>query len=440
MSTSPQNDIVMMSPETTASMISGEHGRNRSTSVSMDDPNVRMAAEALSGLGNPDFARASRGQAVHVSSHASPTGTARAAEPEPLLELVSQVHPWVGGTIKGSLAAYSTTKNYSPRIVRYGVNLVERNVGSPIVHVVGSVSTMTGVEAGIRRHLDARRAPDLEAGGEKSNSAMDVDGQETINFRVARPDGMMEPLPPYPKSRPPSYREEASPASRERLERPSASRSWSSQLFVSTSGLSVALSTTSRRSLRFCLQLLAHQIGNVNSLTRALSMALNSYEETRQRYHRSTDSSSLEKGGRPRTPDQDEHARQLANEIRQHCENIWQAIRQSVNVVSNYAGGALPQNARDFVRTQLLSLPQRWRVVSEAQTTVESETSRTAHRMIDFAGQGLDMLTEVSGVLQATLESAEKWLASVGRSDNEDQAMEDANGPMQLPQYATEKS
>lgn len=52
--TSPKNmDTIMMSPAESASITGSEYGRQRSSSLSMDDPNVRMAAEALSGLGNP---------------------------------------------------------------------------------------------------------------------------------------------------------------------------------------------------------------------------------------------------------------------------------------------------------------------------------------------------------------------------------------------------
>lgn len=44
----------MASPLGTASAMSAEDRAVRSTSVvSMDDPDVRIAAEALSGLGNP---------------------------------------------------------------------------------------------------------------------------------------------------------------------------------------------------------------------------------------------------------------------------------------------------------------------------------------------------------------------------------------------------
>lgn len=354
---------------------------------------------------------------MHMSSHASPTAGATASHDEPLLELIAQAHPWVGGTIKGSMSAYSTTKYYSPRFVQYGYNLVERNITTPVVSVVSSVGGMTGVENGMRRYLEARRPMDPETG--HKDDSMDVDGYAEMP-RHGR-DLSTEQLPAYGASRPPSYREQESPASAERsTERPRHNRSWSSQLFVTTSGLSVALSVTSRHSLRFCLNMLSHAFANVEQLTRALSIALNQYEDTRQQF---ADGSSLEKGERLSTPERNEDARQLANDIKHRCDQIMQTLRYVVDHVNNYAGGALPANAREFVRAQLMSLPQRWRIVSDGQPT-GSETSRHAQRMIAFATEGLDMMTQVSGVLKATLESAEKWLERVGRRD-QDQHIED---------------
>lgn len=340
--------------------------------------------------------------------------------------------------MKGSLTAYETAKYYSPRIVRYGVNFAERNIGTPVVSAVGSVSQITGVDAGIRRYLDARRPNDLERGDKNMDSSMDVDGE-----MITRPRAGSIP-PPYGASRPPSYREEASPASAYRSregamqERPSANRSWSSQLFVSTSGLSIALSTTSRKSLRMCLSFLSAQAGYLQHVSKALSLALNNYEQRRQEYRNNSDS-ALEKGERPSTPDQDESARRLAAEIREHCDAIWKTLQHAVTTVSSYTGAALPHNAREFVRLQLMSLPQRWRIVANT-TQAGSETSRTAQRMIDFSTEGLDMMSQVAGVLKATLDSAEGWLAAVGRRDQqaEDQQMHDASA--NASQAESEKS
>jgi len=50
----PSNGSVIISPSDTASVVSLDEPSQRSTSVvSLEDPDVRLAAEALSGLGNP---------------------------------------------------------------------------------------------------------------------------------------------------------------------------------------------------------------------------------------------------------------------------------------------------------------------------------------------------------------------------------------------------
>lgn len=51
--TSRNSEAVMMSPSESGSVMSSDERSLRPTSVSMDDPDVRIAAEALSGLGNP---------------------------------------------------------------------------------------------------------------------------------------------------------------------------------------------------------------------------------------------------------------------------------------------------------------------------------------------------------------------------------------------------
>ena len=51
--TSRSSESAMMSPSESGSVMSIDDRGLRPTSVSMDDPDVRIAAEALSGLGNP---------------------------------------------------------------------------------------------------------------------------------------------------------------------------------------------------------------------------------------------------------------------------------------------------------------------------------------------------------------------------------------------------
>lgn len=347
---------------------------------------------------------------------------------EPLLELFTQAHPWLGGTINGSMSAYSTTKYYSPRLVQYGVGLMERNVGLPMVNTVGNVGRYTGVESGFRRYLGAKRPDDVEQGqssGKKRRLAASEDmevepGVMSTSGRMRRESqgSQAEGLPPWSASKPPSYREESSPASVER--RPQNNRSWSrnaaGQLFVMTSGLTVALNQTSRRTLALILQMLSQATQHITTVMNALRMVLEQYDEARHHFH-GKQHQSMEKGERPQTPDQDEAARYLAAIIKKHSDDIWQTMKTVVNYISDSAGSALPGNARHFVRTQLMSLPQRWQVASNAsdnQTSATSETSRSAHRMIAFGVEALDMMSQVSQCVQATLDSAEKWLAYGG--------------------------
>jgi len=441
------------SPLETGSATSMDDPKGRPTgTVSMDDPDVRIAAEALSGLGNPgtwvepsrirvflrftrrtDFVR-SPTNSMHMYSHAGPSHGNHAMmpqEPEPLLNLLTQAHPWVGGTINGSMNAYETTKYYSPRFVRAGVSLVERNIALPMATKVGSVGKMTGVENVARWYLNARRPGEPEHGSEEDLSRskrrrleadeMDVEacvGSPRTTMRRDSQESPTELLPAYRASKPPSYREEISPAasprSRTGQQRPSHNRSWSQQVVLSASGLGVALSDTSRSSLVYCLGLLSRSAEHIATVTEALKIVLEQYDQARDHWHQQREA-SVEKGPeRPKTPDHDESARRLAAVIKKHSDDIWDTLKRVVTLVSNTTGGALPLNARNFVRDQLMSLPHRWRHVS-AHLTGDSETSRNAHRMIAFARQGLDMMTEVSQVCQVTLEKAEDWLRMVGR-------------------------
>ena len=233
-------------------------------------------------------------------------------------------------------------------------------------------------------------------------------------------------FPAYGSSKPPSYREDESPMSTDRdphSNHTDQNQSWPSQVLVMTSGLGVALSATSQKSLRFCLSFLARQAEHITTVMHALRLVLQQYDEAREVWHRDHDTSNEKGNARPKTPDNDEAARRLAGIIKTHSEDIWKTLQSVVTSVSSYAGGALPENARHFVKTQLMSLPHRWQFVSNRQTG-DSETSRSAHRMVAFATEGLDMIAQVSQTMGLTLQSAEQWLDMVGRrgAEGHDQA------------------
>lgn len=368
------------------------------------------------------------------------------AEPQqPMLSLLTSNHPWLGGTISGSLAAYNLTKDYSPRFVKYGAELVERNVGSPMVNTVSSVGRRTGMEKNLRRYLGEqhRRPSDLEQGdadaprkrqraGSPGADAMEIDSRNPSRTRGGSQSSYAESLPAYDDQRSPNYEENATMTDSsatttamkpERREQSTAVQdrrvAWSTQLIMTTSGLGVALSAASLRSLKQCLHLLRGATSHIDSVMRALKLLLAEYE-TALRQRRDSDSSTDEVKAEGEKEDE---VRAIADKIKSLSSDIWQTLQGVVQSVSRYTGGALPQNASQVVRTQLLSVPQRWQLAGRRTQNApadeeagEGEAVRGANRMLAFAMEGLDMMGQITTVVDGTVQSAESWLARIGRA------------------------
>ncbi|KAF2021328.1 Opi1-domain-containing protein [Aaosphaeria arxii CBS 175.79] len=459
-------DVDVGSPMDTGSVASihDDAARRREASILSMDDDERAAAEALSGLGNPDYARSPASRSMTISRDTA------SAEPEPLLSLITSNHPWLGGTINGSISAYNTTKTYSPRFVKYGAELIERNIGSTVVNTVSSVGRRTGVEKNLRRYLGEvhRRPSDLEQGDSEvarkrprrgspkpTADAMDIDEAFTTRTRGGSHSSYAETLPAYDDQRSPKYEEtvdtdnEQSTGEKADPETSQDRRvNWSTQLIMTTSGLGVALSDTSLRSLKICLSLLRNATTSIDSMMRALKLVLEEYESAvsssqsdypdEKALHRQ-DSDAAAK---------DAHVRQIANKMQALSTDIWQTLQRVVQSVSHYAGGALPQNASQVVRTQLLSIPQRWASASrtaneqrnghgeQSQGAVggrDEETAgggevRGANRMVAFAREGLDMIGQITTVVDGTVQSAEAWLDRMGRKNGGSAARESVNG------------
>lgn len=391
----------------------------------------------------PDFARSPTAPSFTLSAR-SPT-----AEPEPLLSLLTSNHPWLGGTINGSISAYNTTKGYTPRFVQYGAELIERNIGSPMVNTVSSVGRRTGMEKNIRKYLgeQGRRPSDLEAGdadssrkrqrrGNPSDDAMDIDdGASASRTRATSRSSYAESLPAYDDQRSPNYEETAvAPAStngKEAEHQPQHDRRmpWSTQLIMTTSGLGVALSESSLRSLKLCLGLLRSATTRIDTIMKSLRLVLEEYEAALQsRRHGDVEApfdTKMELNGTMAQmglvdTDQDAQVRIIADKIKQYSSEIWRTLQSVVQSVSRYTGGALPQNASQVVRTQLLSVPQRWQLAGrqaggDAEQGAQGEAVRGANRMLAFAKEGLDMMGQITTVVDGTVQSAETWLNRIGR-------------------------
>jgi hypothetical protein len=103
--------------------------------------------------------------------------------------------------------------------------------------------------------------------------------------------------------------------------------------------------------------------------------------------------------------------------------DVVETIRKVVDVVSKYAGGALPEPARDAVRGFILHLPERWADANQRQmsqggsapaSTAPGAPPTTgvakdaAGRVLTLAVESLDMLQGVAQVFGESLERAER--------------------------------
>ncbi|KAM0421538.1 hypothetical protein ACHAPT_010712 [Fusarium lateritium] len=450
----------------------------RSSSVSLDDPDVRLAAEALGDL-RADFISSPphRNTSLPVSpptSHgfqSSNRTQPQSPQPEPLLSLLTTTHPLLASTIEGATSAYGGAKNFSPRF-RSGAEYVEGYL-TPIANTVGSVGRVTGVEGGVRWFLGAGRrqnssASDLETGNSKKRRKVDNEGEPVSNKRLEG-EGMkqitglqqlpgdavtqqepfspptracsrrmsttstIDTLPAYDELRSPAYTETADAQSSPRPNSRS-SGAWQSRLIMSTSGLSVAMSEESLRSLKYCLRWLRWANDHIARVISALKSTLEQYEQA----HGPT---SAQQNGPEKQPVQGELNNETPENSQQQARNtlaaristlkgdVLKTLQDAIMTVSKYAGGALPENARILVRRHLTSLPQRFRVATMSDNNSQngdrasdSALTEGAQKVLVLAKEGLDMVTQVSGVVDGTIVSAEQWLDRMGkRRQNQDE-------------------
>jgi len=474
----------------------------RGSSVSLDDPDVRLAAEALGDLragaspycpatpqprgsaapGPPgslltsialDFVSSPRNAPTPLPS--SPRSTTSQQQPEPLLSLLTTSHPLLAKTIEGTTSAYNTSKNFSPRF-KTGAEYVEGYL-TPIGNTLGSVSRVTGVEGGVRWFLGAGRrhhqhpSSDLEAGvGGGANKRRKVaadagdDGPaaagaeraavgpaadvDLFGFTKDRRLSMstIDTLPAYDDVKSPAYSESLDAHQTEQSQlgtrgaAPSGPAAWQSRLIMSTSGLSIAMSEESLRSLKYCLRWLRWANDHIAKVIRALKTALDQYDRTdparaggarRGGEDMDVDPCGDASAGTSPPPSQDRG--EIAARIAALKGDVLKTLRDVIETVSRYAGGSLPDNARDLVRRHLTSLPQRFRLASRSEATSDAagggggriehdrEMKDGAQRVLVLAKEGLDMMSQVSGVLDGTIVSAEEWCERLGRKTKGDE-------------------
>ncbi|KAJ5908261.1 hypothetical protein N7495_000943 [Penicillium taxi] len=367
--------------------------RRAASTISMDD---LEAAQALEGLRST--------QTIHTVPEHSP---------EPLLSLLTSSHPLLSSAINGSVSAYTTSKSYSARF-KSSAEFIERNIGSPVANTVGTVGRRTGVESGLRWALQRREFS--QESGQISKRRKVGDAAPPIDVEIADLS-MTETPPPYEENTSPRYEERTEAAT------------WQKRLVISTSGLGVAMSDESLRSLQYCLTWLRWANGRLGKSIVALQTALKEWEN--HKIGPGQPQSDLEKGG-----NYPGSASLLMQRIQAVKADVLSTLKQVVDIVSKYAGGALPENARHLVRRHLTSLPHRFQMASTSQPPPDSPAASSdaavgAHRILVLANEGLDILSQVSCVVNDTLLSAEHWCERLGRKTDNKSAL-DVENPAEL--------
>lgn len=386
-------------------------------------------------------------------------------EPEPLLALLTSTHPILSTAINGSLSAYSSSKTYSPRF-RYGAEFVERHIGNPVASTVGTAGRISGVETGVRWWLQRADSQGQE-GSSSSNKRRKVDNDRDVHKEMDiekglqdveprplpesqphRPSSEMsfaESLPAYDDHRSPRYEEQSSMTRTRRSQSPHG-QNWQTRFMMSTSGLGVAMSEESLRSLKYCLSWLRwaneHLGKTIVSLKNVLEEWSRSQQQKQQQQQRSPDFDTAMTGHDAPTqsangddghrPPRDQAT--ITSHLTALKTDILSTLKKVVDIVSTYAGGALPDNARALVHRHLTTLPQRFRLASTSSTSSsssssssstasgsetdaerQSQTESGAKRVLVLAMEGLDMMSQVAGVVDGTIGSAEEWCERLGR-------------------------
>lgn len=376
--------------------------------------------------------------------------------------------------IEGTVSAYNTTKNFSPGFIKTPVEYVEG--------VVGSGLHLSGIEGGVRWFFRGKgrhqSSSDLEAGA-NSHKRRKVDNRGGSTSAPRRGDvapltstnspevdlygfgsekdrrlsmSTVDTLPAYDDVRSPAYTEDAMVTSNEKGEadgrttptgsRPSSTTptAWQSRLIMSTSGLSIAMSEESLRSLKYCLSWLRWANDHIGRVISALKDALEKYDSQYASLGHDGDQ-AMSGAAHDDHEDPEQARRELGARITALRSDVLRTLQGVIETVSKYAGGALPENARTLVRRHLTSLPQRFHMATQESASAagspsptptreskENEVHEGAQRVLVLAKEGLDMMAQVSGVLDGTIVSAEEWCERLGKKKREDREQTTGEG------------
>ncbi|KAL1862601.1 hypothetical protein VTK73DRAFT_6728 [Phialemonium thermophilum] len=441
---SPQRMDIDASSSGTATLSAPSPDRlyeGRGSSISLDDPDVRMAAEALGDL-RADFVSTppKRDASLPAGSGGNPPQSE-----EPLLSLLTSYTPRIATHFATSV--YQTTTDRHP-ILKSSAKFIEGAVSGGMRWFIGPnrrdpSSSTSDLESGDdasshhkRRKLDG--SPPGAAGGADLDAAEKLD-QYLYDFPKRRRTSLstVDTLPPYDDLSSPAYTETADPQNQAMLRSNNAGappQAWQRRLITSTSGLSIAMSDQSLRCLRYCLLQLRSANEYIRQRIVALKDALDQYDASKQGAAGVAGESSATTTTTQQQKQQQQQPQanrsELAARISALKMDVLKALEAAIDVVSRYAGGALPENARDLIHRHLTSLPQRFHLArmqelsaqrqDEGSEQKEKAVREGGHVVLVLAREGLDMMSQVSNVLDGTIVSAEEWCTRLGKRKTEE--------------------
>lgn len=338
------------------------------------EESVRIAVRALGAMRNaPTLSRADSFQttpALTSASSSPPPSPSMSSSRQTLAEesdFVSRMSHFP--LVNSALRAYEKGKA-SSSVVKYGAEMVESSVMTLSKPVINRLPVnVNQLDEFACRQLDrfdkyrrpsvtndAHRQRTLEslAIAAESRDNLDVGASTSRNWDHTVPswiestNSLAAPIPPTPIEEDRS----ATPQPEQPLEgnQQVVRRSRWHAVLTEAGGLSAALSEESMRRLKYCLQWLQYATTHIDAQILILRDFIATLHPLPPSSHDSAHPSS------PSSPISPTHMRTLTD-VR---KDVVGTVKQVVEVVSKYAGGALPEPARTHVRGFILKLPQRW--------------------------------------------------------------------------------
>ncbi|KAG8951818.1 hypothetical protein FRC04_005510 [Tulasnella sp. 424] len=308
--------------------------------------------------------------------------------------------------VNTALRAYDYSKA-SSRVINYGAGLVESSVKAVSKPVINRLPVDQLDEFACRQLDRLGRyggGPRNESNeGEASTSAQVRDRSASrVRSRSSSKDGVETPQTA-------SLMDTASEDEASQGQVEVANRSGWQTVLMEASGIGAAISEENMKRLKYCLEWLQYATARIDQQITLL-----------QKFLASLDAKMSENPGAlvPLT-----HMRTLTDVKR----DVVTTVRQVVEVMSKYAGGALPEPARATLRSFILLLPERWANAMQQQeaemnamggpasTPGETEMAastaeRAAKRVLTLATESLDMMKGAAGVFKESLDRAEAWV------------------------------